>query len=439
MKEDIIIGKPYPNPTQKNPLSYRFLVRYKDRHDGMKVRKHTPRWKDEKEAEKQRARWYRDYEKDRNFFAPPPPPAPEPEPEPEPEEQPKVLTFREYAEDYREWLKNNTKSESNLYHLKTLVDYFGDTPLAEIDYEQISKFEQTMRHTPRLVEINVRTDEPTLNPETGRMRCEVKKVTVEKMRSDSTVNHYLKRLRHLLYKAEREKKIPQKPDFYGTVVQETNETTVNVTHPEFEKLLMACDGQQKHFYLQVLCLFEAGVRLSEMKQIKKRDLDINSQFCRVTISKQKRKDKYRPPRPCYFSKRLIDAILADGFEEKAPDDFLFDQRPVKRVWKTVLKKAFSDVEDAMRREELLNMKMQKSLRKSARTNYLDAGVEEFIADYQLGHAPMTISQKHYQVVSKELQFREFQKFETYSVEQRSKLKTNAEESMGEKSAATAGA
>lgn len=346
----------------------------------------------------------------------------EPAPEPQPE-LPKLITFRAYAKPYLEKLENNTKSKSHKSDMKVLVNYFGDTPLNDIDYELITQFEQEMRHTPVEKEITVRATELTRNPKTNRMRYEVTKQKVEKKLSDSTVNHYVKRLRHLLYTAKRERKIDEKPDFHEAIKPENNKETTAITFAEFERLLAVCTDKRAHLYLQVLCIFEAGTRISEYKAIRKKDLDINSRFCWVNISKQKKNTKQRPPRRCYFSKRLVDAIIADGFENKSDNDFLFDTGDPKKVWATAKRLAFGDTENAERRIKLLDLQMQRSLRKSAATHYLESRILEYVLEYQLSHAPSSISRKHYQEISENLQFQEFQRYEYYSGLERERLIT----------------
>ncbi len=409
MKDDIKINI-YANPTKSNPESYRMKVQYKDKNNVGKIETTYPRWQNEKEAKRQQTLWAVDYAKNTGFFA-----LPEPEHKPE---IPKVLTFRMYAKSYSDKKITDVKSERTFkYEMNVLLDYFADTPLCEIDFELISQFEIDMRKPYKVIR-KIRTDRKVLNPKTNRKKAVIDKVKIEKIRSDSTVNHLIKRLRNMLYTAKREKKIDEQPDFHLIVKPENPSETITISFAELEKLLSVCTN--KHLYLQVLCIYETGGRISEVKAIKKRDLNIKTQICKVEISKQKKYAKYRKPRNVYFSKRLIAAILADDFDKKSDDDFIFIGDTNDDFNKAKIL-AFTDTENPTRRAELLEMQMQKSLRKSARTNYLNARILEYVADYQLSHAPNSISRKHYQEISEELMFEEFQRYEDYSTRERAKL------------------
>ena len=341
-------------------------------------------------------------------------------PEPAPQ-LPKVLTFRTYAESYAEWKIKGIKSPKSFNHeIKILVDYFQDTPLNEIDFELITQFEREMRE-PYLVKRKIKATDRTINPITKRLKYESEFVDVEKNRSDSTVNLYIKRLKNLLYTAKRENKIDDRPDFHKVVKSENNKKTTDITFAEFERLLAVCTGDRKHLYLQVLCIYESSARLSEMKAIRKKDLNVETRMCEVIISKQKFGAKHREPRRCYFSRRLIEAIKADGYDQKSDNDFLFDTGDNKRAWKTAKKLAFNNMENADRKEKLLDLQMQRSLRKSAGINYDESEIREYVKEYQMGHAPDTTGGKHYREVKEKLQFEQFQKYEIYSNDERAKL------------------
>lgn len=352
------------------------------------------------------------YKHQTGIFSPAPAPAPQ---------MPKVLTFRAYAECYADWKIKEVKSPKTFNHeMKILVGYFADTPLSEIDYELITQFEREMRE-PYSVKRKIKATDRTINPITKRLKYESEFVDVEKRRSDSTVNLYIKRLKNLLYTAKRERKIDEQPDFHKVVKAENNKKTTAITFAEFERLLAACTDDREHLYLQVLCIFEASCRLSEMKAIKKKDLEIETQMCEVAISKQKFGAKYREPRRCYFPKILIEAIKADGYDQKSDNDFLFDTGDNKRAWKTAKKLAFGDTENADRKEKLLGLEMQRSLRKSAGVNYDESLIPDFVKEYQMGRSPSTVGGKHYREVKESVQFAQFQLYENYSKDERAKL------------------
>ena len=257
------------------------------------------------------------------------------------------------------------------------------------------------------------------------MRYEKTTETIETKLSDSTVNLFIKRLKNIIYSAWRSSKISEHPQkiFHKAIKSEKpKKATTAIDFPECEQLLAICTDERAHLFLQVLCIFSAACRLSEMRGIRKRDLDIETQFCMVEISKQKHEAKYREPRRCYFSKRLIAAIIADGFHDKSPDDFLFDQRDHKRSWATALRLAFRDTPDEERRENLIDLDLQRSLRKSARIHYNRAGMLENVIDYQMSHAPTTTGRKHYDEVTEEEQLREFLRYEEFSAAEREKLR-----------------
>ena len=158
MKKDIVINKPTPNPAKNNPNSYRFKCRYKDQHDGLKIKTTSPRWKDEKEANEQRAQWLVDYGGNKGHFSPP-----EVKAEPEPE---KPLTFRKYAESYQKWKKHEIKGKAFDYEMRRLIDRFGDMPLSAIDYDEIKLFRSELEQKFEK-KIIIKSPHLTLNPKTA--------------------------------------------------------------------------------------------------------------------------------------------------------------------------------------------------------------------------------------------------------------------------------
>lgn len=417
MKEEIKINI-YPNPTKANPESYRMAVKYKDKESG-EIKETYPRWKNEREAKRQKTLWAVDYAKDKGFFAPP---VIEPEPQPE-----KPLTFRAYAESYKKWKKDEIKGKAFDYEMRRLIDRFGDMPLSAIDYDEVKKFRCELEQKFKK-EVTIKSPHLTLNPKTNRMRYEKTTETIETKLSDSTVNLFIKRLKNIIYSAWRSGKVTEHPQklFHKAVkAEKPKKPTTAIDFAECEQLLSVCTDERAHLFLQVLCVFEASPRLSEMRAIRKRDLNIETQSCTVEISKQKHDAKYREPRRCYFSTRLIKAIKADGFDTKDDDDFLFDQRDHKRSWATALRLAFRDTPDEARRALLLDLDLQRSLRKSARIHYNRAGMLENVIDYQMSHAPTTTGRKHYDEVTEEEQLREFRRYEEFSAAEREKIKEKA--------------
>lgn len=346
-------------------------------------------------------------------------------PKPKPEE--KIYTFREYAEKYLQFLLTKTRKSSHSTRkseIKLLIDYFGDKPLHEIDRQDAIDLKIYLENLPVQIEKKIKTGRKIKNPKTKRRVHEIVKQVVETPRSASSVNGYMNRLRSLINEAVRSKiNRAEKIDFFELAFSEVPNAkeTIAINFEEFEKLLSVCTGERKHLYLQILCIFEASCRKSETKAIKKKDLNLDTQMCRVKISKQKKTGKQREPRRCYFSRRLIDAIIADGYHKKSDDDFLFDTRENKRAWETAKKLAFSDVKDEKRRTELLALDMQRSLRKSARMNYTESRILESVIDYQMSHTPKTTGRKHYDEVTEERQFNEFQRYENFSAVERRKL------------------
>jgi integrase len=416
MKQDINIYV-CANATIANPESYRLKVLYRDKQDARRVKKTFPRFENKKAAEKAKTQWILDYANDAGFFAPP---------VVDEVKEPEVLTFERYAEEYASWKADEIKGISFDYEMRNLIEHFGAMPLEAIRYNEVMTFRRSLEK-PFKKEVKIKSPHLTLNPKTKRMRYEIETKTIEKRLADSTVNLFIKRLKNLMYEAWRSGRITESPQkiFHKAVKRENNKPTTAISFAECERLLAQCTGERAHLYAQVLCVFEAACRLSEYKAIRKRDLDIKTGFCWVNISKQKKNAKQRPPRRCYFSKKLLAAIVADGFEKKGANDFLFDQRDPKRAWATAKRLAFADEPDEARRELLLDLDLQRSLRKSARINYVKTRMLENVIDYQMSHAPTTTGRKHYDEISEEEQRAEFERYEVYSAAERDKIKAAA--------------
>lgn len=414
MIKDIEIGKPYGNPTTNNPNSQRRKVVYKDFRNNREITTKHFRFIDKETADDAYNVIMEDYFKqnDKGYF-------------PKAEPKTKILTFRDYATSYEEFLLGNCKESahsSRKSEMKLLIEYFNDTPLHLVDREAAKNLKTYLDNKPVEYLIKIKATERTRNPKTNRLHRAEKKVVRHTKRTVASTNSYLKRLRHLNGEAVRDKKpMVVTIDFKQLILPEKNKPSTTTTFGEFEKLLSVCIEDRAHLYLQVLCIFEASCRTSEMKAVRKRDLTIESQMCWVNISKQKKNIEERPPRRCYFPKILIDAIIADGYHEKSDNDFLFDTRNNQTSWETAVKLAFSDTTDEDRRKQLLKLQMQRSLRKSAGVHYDESEIREFVKEYQMGRAPVTTGGKHYREVKEKFQFEQFQKYENYSKSERLKL------------------
>ncbi len=412
MKTDYIYSI-YPNNLEKNGQkidSFRLSFKYKDKNDGEKIKTITPRFDTEKQATKHLVTLTHSYKDQTGIFAPKIEPTSE-------AERNKIKTFRQYSEVYLpQLLKRIRQSSQNpkKSDMKILVEYFQDKPLSDIQRADLIVFKNWIEEKPVEIEVKVRSEKQIINPKTKRKRYVVTRKIETRKRSVSTVNNYLKRLRAILIEAKRTKLIEEVPDFYELIepLLEKKRNVV-ITFDELEKLLVVCVGERQHLKLLIIGLFETGARLSEIKAIKRKDVNFETKLGWVNNSKRRlRAGETR--RMVYFPDYLITALIEAGRDKVDSEEFLFTQHDVKRAYKTA--KRLSGIKSTFQ---------IRDLRHCHRTNLAEAGVSEIVGDKQIGHQQNTLSRTVYQNLRDDYLVMEMQKYEEFSRRERAKLQRTA--------------
>lgn len=424
MKEDIKIY-PCKSPTKDNPESYRLKITYKDKQDQKRVKQTFPRFKNKREAIKQKTQWALDYANDAGFFAPP---------KAEPEPQEKVWTFREFAKFYWSEKKDSFAASSRpnrKWEVDALADYFKDAPLAAIDNTKVSEFRRYLENKPVKIEIKVRSKERVYNPETKRKKYVYKKEIRETPRTSSSVNHYLVRLRAMLQVAEDFGFIEKVPKFSGIIeTAKDNKRDLTITFEELEKLIAHCRTDDERFReerdnlrLLIIGLFETGARLAEVREIRRKDISFEHQTALVLNSKR-RAHKQKTYRFVYLSEYLRQALIAAGVKNLPPDALVFTQSNTKRSFQSLKRRAGINPAFTL-----------KDMRHCLPTNLAMCGVDEMIIERQIGHNVKGLLKTVYINFRQDYLVAEMQKYERFSKSERSKLKAKKRTATAEQSVA----
>ena len=337
---------------------------------------------------------------------------------------PEKLTFRHYVENtYRHELLNSTMESAHSgkeSEMKLLVEYFGDTPLAEITEDDCLEFRRYITELPVRRTHKVAKGKIT-NPETKRKKTVYEYEVRETPRAVSTANHYCKRLQGIMNRAHRKKKISERVDFEN-FIDKAGEAMreVRLSYEQAHAIFDACKGVRSHLRLVLIGLFETGARLCELKGITKKDLNLETQFGWFSDSKRRKKSP-KSWRMVYISNYLKNALLENGFDKLADDDFVFVQGNHKNSWSKARRDALKSL--AAREKELFNNKLtMKDIRHVAYSNYRQSEIPEDIADRQIAHGQTgKITRRVYgNALRNDYLFFEFQKYERYSENERRK-------------------
>lgn len=411
MKDDIKITI-YPNPTTANPESYRMKVQYKDKNDDNIIKTTYPRWKDEKEANRQKTLWAIDYAKDRGFFAKPT--------EPEPD---KPMTFREFAALYTKTAKDKLLSNSFESEIQFLTDYFKDKIFSELKRKDVAEFCEWL---------NVQKIEK-IEKEVSfyRNKWSISKKKVLENYSWSSRNHFVNRLSAMNNHAFlNEIDDTNRINFSGFVKPSLEvPRTVTVSFAEVEVLLENC--YKPNLRLELISLFECGFRLCEGKAMKREDFD--NELCMTVgrvLNSKKHKDARITKRPVYFSKRIREEIYRyhktdeQGFLRLADDKSIFDTGKLRKAYERLRERValkYAEQGDVKTANKILNLQ-ERDFRTTHRTNLKNAKIEKTFRDVQTAHNQDDITTKFYEHSEYEAIEKEFEKYETYSNDERAKLK-----------------
>ncbi len=168
------------------------------------------------------------------------------------------MLFRDFAPKYLENARLNKKQKSSLRNevsIKMLLPHFGGCSLERINTFMVERYKKTRK---------------------------------EEGRAPATFNRDISTLRNMLNKAVEWKLLKDNPLRGYRLLKEQNEKMWALTYEEESRLLDACENVlQSEKYLRDMVSFalHSGLRLEELRSLKKADIDMASRFLVVTNSK----------------------------------------------------------------------------------------------------------------------------------------------------------
>ena len=234
-------------------------------------------------------------------------------------------------------------------YMDAAKEYFGDTYLDEITFEDLRRFKQSI------------ADKPTRH---GRQR------------SVSDTNHHLKRLRRLFAVAVEQGWLEKNPFNRGSrlIIEafETERTRV-LTAEEEKKLLAACNRWRKHLAPIVIVAIETGLRRGELMSLRWSSVDLGRRQLRVdSLNSKTLKSRIVP-----LSSRAI-ATLAELRRNARGriSDLVFGNSDFKKAFIGACEEA-----------KLSDLHFH-DLRHTAITRWLEKGISPALAMKASGHSQM---------------------------------------------------
>lgn len=282
--------------------------------------------------------------------------------------------FASFAERYKEFLKENIKGwRQECQKVDTLVEFFGNDDLKDIDFDRIEDFKRWF----------------------AKQTYSRKEGGQEFNRNISTVHRYLARLRHMLRNASDRYQTPV-PTF-GHFIKKSAEKPKKtvITFEEFKRMLRACDGlfprkpeNRKRWRLVLIAAYTLGVRVNELFEIRRDDIikiDDENRVGVIALQGEDTKTK-RHRKTVDITGVLYDEMKAAGCFEKAKDERLF-------MWTIHYRNPFA----AIKKKANVNPDAEfKSLRASNATARDKSGQDLAAIQDTLGHVRGSdVTSKHY--------------------------------------------
>ena len=298
--------------------------------------------------------------------------------------------FADFVErHYKPYLKmRGLKTlEEEFQKLDTMVEFFGDETVKNIDYLQVMDFKAWILSKPY-----------TRQKRTGKAV-----ETVEYERTDASAHRYLSRLRHLLKFAIKAKQLHALPAFDDAIIADNESPKeVRMTHEDFMQLLDKCEivpkgatENRRKWRLVLIAAYTLGCRVGELWDIHRRDitsLDAVNRVGVITIKKNKttRGKTKTTTKKVAITQWLYDEMEATGAFDKADDERLF-------MWTKEYRGPV--VNDKYSLYKLAGIEPEATfhtLRAASATNRDAAGQDFEALQAELGHAKgSTITRKHY--------------------------------------------
>jgi integrase len=282
--------------------------------------------------------------------------------------------FAVFAERYKQFLKESIKGwEQEIQKVDTLVGFFGNDDLKDIDFDRIEDFKRWF------------TKQTYTRKDGGK----------EFKREKSTVHRYLARLRHLQRNAadRYQTPVPTYSHFIKKAEEKPKKTVI--TFDEFKRMLKACDDlfprkpeNRKRWRLVLMAAYTLGVRVNELFEIRRGDIVKIDAENRVGVIGLQGEDTVtkKHKKTVEISEKLFVEMEAAGCFEKAKNERLF-------MWTKAYRKPFA----AIKEKAGVNTDAEfKSLRASNATAR-DASGQDFRAIQDtLGHVKDSdVTSKHY--------------------------------------------
>jgi integrase len=290
-------------------------------------------------------------------------------------------SFAEFVErHYKPYLKmKGIKTLEQEYRkLDTMVEFFGNEPVKNIDYLRVMEFKAWM----------------LAKPYTREKRTGKTVETVEHERKDATAHRYLSRLRHLLKFAIKAKQLHALPAFDDAIVSDNESPKeVNITPDEFMRMLAACEKyDRQRWRLVLIAAYTLGCRVGELWDIRRGDITSLDEANRTGVITAKKNKIIRGGGNKIVTKKmaitqwLFDEMEAAGAFDKADDERLFMwTKEYRRVIKSLKKLADVNSDATFH-----------TLRAASATNREAAGQDFDSLQAELGHAKgSAVTRKHY--------------------------------------------
>lgn len=282
--------------------------------------------------------------------------------------------FTTFSVRYKEHLKENLKGwKQEFQKVDTLVEFFGDDDLKDIDFDRIEDFKRWF------------AKQTYTRKEGGQ----------EFGRDISTVHRYLARLRHMLRNGADRYQTPV-PTF-GHFIKKGDEKPKKtvITFDEFKRMLRACDDlfprkveNGKRWRLVLIAAYTLGCRVNELFEIRRGDiirLDAENKVGAIALRGDDTKTK-KHNKTVDIPQVLYSEMETAGCFEKPTDERLF-------MWTRYYRKPFA----AIKEKAGINPEADfKSLRASNATARDAAGQDFTAIQATLGHVQgSNVTNKHY--------------------------------------------
>lgn len=297
--------------------------------------------------------------------------------------------FSTFVDSYKAYLKMKglITYEEECQKLETMIEFFGDEPLEDIDYLRVMEFKAWILAKPYI----------------RQKRTGNAVQSVEHERKDASAHRYLSRLRHLLKFAAKASKIRAVPAFDDAiVVGNESPKDVSMSHQDFMRLLDACEvvpkgatENRRRWRLVLVAAYTLGCRVGELWDIRRGNitsLDAKNRIGVITIRKNKmiRGKAKTTTKKVAITQWLYDEMEAAGTFNRADDERLF-------MWTKEYRGPVVNDKYSLYNLAGINPEATFHTLRAASATNRDAAGQDFAAlQDELGHAQGSpVTRKHY--------------------------------------------